>query len=55
MLIALPMISGCCCFSEYGDDYLASAQMQARELYAENQRLLAAYEEASQMMAGADQ
>lgn len=28
--------------------------MQARELYAENQRLLAACEEASQMMAGAD-
>ena len=55
MLAALPMSSGCCCFTDYGDGDLVNAQMQARELYAENQRLLAAYDEASQMMAGADQ
>lgn len=56
MLVALPMASGCCCFTGYGDDgNLVNAQMQARELYAENQRLLAAYDEANQMMAGADQ
>ena len=55
MLAALPMVSGCCCFRGRGDGDLASAQMQARELYAENQRLLAAYDESSQMLAGADQ
>ena len=55
MLAALPMCSGCCCFTGCGDDgNLVNAQMQARELYAENQRLLAAYDEASLMMAGAD-
>jgi len=46
-----PLISGCCCFTGYGDNNLASAQMQAQELYAENQRLMAAYEQANQMMA----
>ena len=55
MLAALPMSSGCCCFTDGGDGNLVNAQMQARELYAENQRLLAAYDEANQMMAGADQ
>ncbi len=55
MLTALPMFSGCCCLTGYGDGDLVNAQMQARELYAENQRLLAAYDEANQMMAGADQ
>ncbi len=55
MIVGLPMSSGCCCFTGYGDDNLVNAQMQARELYAENQRLLAAYDEANQMMAGADQ
>lgn len=50
-LFMLPMIGGCCCFTGYGDDNLANAQMQAQELYAENQRLLAAYEQANQMMA----
>lgn len=54
MLVVLPMLSGCCCFSGYGDGGLANAQRQAQELYAENQRLLAAYENANQMMAGAD-
>ena len=55
MIVVLPMSSGCCCFTGCGDDDLVNAQMQARELYAENQRLLAAYDEANQMMAGADQ
>ncbi|MEJ7592607.1 MAG: OmpA family protein [Planctomycetaceae bacterium] len=55
MLAALPMFSGCCCFTGYGDGDLVNAQMQARELYAENQRLLAAYDEANLMMSGADQ
>lgn len=55
MLAALPMSSGCCCFTGNGDGDLVNAQMQARELYAENQRLLAAYDAANQMMAGADQ
>ena len=55
MLAALPMSSGCCCFTDCCDSDLVNAQMQARELYAENQRLLAAYDEANQMMAGADQ
>ena len=55
MLAALPISSGCCCFSGCGDgSNLVNAQMQARELYSENQRLLAAYDEANQMMAGAD-
>ena len=55
MLAALPMSSGCCCFPRHGNSDLVNAQMQARELYAENQRLLAAYDEANQMMAGTDQ
>ena len=52
--VALPLLSGCCCFSGYGDSGLANAQMQAQELYAENQRLLAAYDEANQMMANSE-
>ena len=55
MLVALPMSGGCCCFPRHGNSDLVNAQMQARELYAENQRLLAAYDEANQMMAGTDQ
>ena len=54
LLVALPLISGCCCFSGYDDGGLANSQMQAQELYAENQRLLAAVEQRNQMMAGAD-
>ena len=54
MSVALPFLSGCCCFSGYGDNSLANAQMQAQELYAENQRLLAAYDEANQMMANSE-
>jgi len=52
--VALPILSGCCCFSGNGDSGLANAQMQAQELYAENQRLLAAYDEANQMMASSE-
>ena len=53
--VALPMLGGgCCCFSGYGESGLANAQMQAQELYAENQRLLAAYDEANQMMANSE-
>ena len=48
------MLSGCCCFSGHGDSGLANAQRQAQELYAENQRLLAAYDEANQMMANSE-
>ena len=48
------MLSGCCCFSGYGDSGLANAQMQSQELYAENQRLLAAYDQANQMMANSE-
>ena len=56
LLVMLPLISGCCCFDrcDYGDDSHL-AKIRAQELYAENQRLLAAYDEASMMMAGADQ
>ncbi|MEZ6035620.1 MAG: OmpA family protein [Planctomycetaceae bacterium] len=55
LLFSAPMLlSGCCCFSGYGDNNLANAQLQAQELYAENQRLLAAYDEANRMMAATD-
>ncbi len=56
MLFILPMISGCCCFDpcNYGDDSNL-AKVRAQELYAENQRLLAAYDESNMLLAGADQ
>ncbi|HQX48567.1 MAG TPA: OmpA family protein [Planctomycetaceae bacterium] len=50
------MISGCCCCDpcNYGDDSNL-AKIRAQELYAENQRLMAAYDESNMLLAGANQ
>ena len=46
------LLSGCCHVPRNGD--LVNAQTHARDLYAENQRLLAASEQANQMLLGLD-
>lgn len=46
-------VSGCC-HRRYDDNQLTSAQNHARDLYAENQQLLAAQMQADQMLRGLD-
>ena len=54
MAAGLTMFSGCCGFHGKWNDDLLSARMHSRGLYAQNQQLLAASEQASQMLAGLD-
>lgn len=52
LLAGMIMLSGCCHGHRNHD--LISAQTHARDLYAENQQLLAASEQANQMLSGLD-
>ncbi len=52
-LSALVLATSGCCHGRRNND-LTSAQTHARDLYAENQRLMAGYDEANQMLLGLD-
>ena len=50
--IMLSAGSGCCLFGGRSPDELTASQLHARELYAENQQLLASQMQTQQMLAG---